>query len=124
MARKRSQGLTDREAEIMSILWDLGCATVDQVRARMKGDPTGNTVRTLMGIMVERGLIEDDGRAYAREYTPRVERNEAQASAARRLIDSLFAGSAEDLVMRLMDEGEVDLDQLNRLQRTRGKRRK
>ena len=120
MARKRSAGLTEREAEIMSILWDVGSATVEEVRARMKNGPTASTVRTLMGIMVERGLIADDGSAYARDYTPRVEKDDVQASALRRLIDGLFAGSAEDLVLRLMDEGEVDLEQLSRLKRKRG----
>ena len=119
MARKRSKGLTDREAEIMSILWDIGGATVEEVRARMKDDPTANTVRTLMGIMVERGLIADDGTAYAREYSPRVKKGDVQASAVRRLVDSLFAGSAEDLVIRLMDEGEVNLEQLTRRRKRR-----
>ena len=117
MARKRAPGLTEREAEIMSILWDLGNGTVEDVRARMKNTPAASTVRTLMGIMVDRDLIADDGSSYSKQFHPRIDKPKAQASALRTLIDGLFAGSAEDLVLRLVDEGDVDLGQLRRLLR-------
>ena len=60
---KRTQGLTEREGEIMSILWNLDRASVEEIRGRLKNRPSSNTVRTLLGIMVERGLEEDDGSA-------------------------------------------------------------
>jgi predicted transcriptional regulator len=116
MPRKRTQGFTEREAEIMSILWELGEASVEQIRERLTGAPTASTVRTLLAIMADRGLVADDGKGYAKRYHARINRAEAQGSALRRLIDNLFAGSAEALVLRLVDEGKVDIEQLQHLQ--------
>lgn len=121
MPRKKTKGFTEREAEIMSILWERGSASVEEVRERLTGPPSASTVRTLLAIMADRGLVADDGKGYAKRYHARIGRAEAQGPALRRMIDTLFAGSAEALVLRLMDEGEVDLDQLQRLQaRLRG----
>jgi len=121
MPRKKTTGLTEREAEIMSILWDLGSASVEAIRERLKGAPSASTVRTLLAIMAGRGLVADDGKGYAKRYHPRIDRAEAQGPALRRMIDTLFAGSSEALVLRLIDAGEVDLEQLQRLRdRLRG----
>ena len=117
MSRKRTQGLTDREVEIMSILWKLNQASVEEIRGLLKNKPSANTVRTLLGIMVERGLVRDDGSVYAKQYYPCIGQAEARGSALRRLVDSLFAGSTEELLMSLVDRGEVDIEQLKRLQR-------
>ena len=117
MSRQRTQGLTEREAEIMSILWELDQASVEEIRSRLKNKPSANTVRTLLGIMVERDLVEDDGSVYAKQYYPRIDQAEAQGPALRRLVDNLFAGSTEELLMHLVDEGKVDIEQLKRLQR-------
>jgi predicted transcriptional regulator len=121
MPRKKTKGFTERESEIMSILWERGSASVEEIRERLTGAPSASTVRTLLAIMADRGLVADDGKGYAKRYHARIDRAEAQGPALRRMIDTLFAGSAEALVLRLMDEGEVDLDQLQRLQaRLRG----
>ncbi|OGG46788.1 MAG: hypothetical protein A3F84_12450 [Candidatus Handelsmanbacteria bacterium RIFCSPLOWO2_12_FULL_64_10] len=105
----------------MSILWERGSASVEEIRERLTGAPSASTVRTLLAIMADRGLVADDGKGYARRYHARLNRAEAQGPALRRMIDTLFAGSAEALVLRLVDEGEVDLEQLQRLQaRLRG----
>ena len=117
MPRRRTQGLTDRESEILAILWDEGAIDVEQVRQRLDGQPTANTVRTLLAIMVERGLVTDDGRDYRRTYSAQVPRQEVQRSALRRLVDSLFGGSPEEVILHLVDEGEVDADTLAALQK-------
>lgn len=121
MPRKKTKGFTEREAEIMAILWERGNASVEEIRERLVGVPSASTVRTLLAIMADRGLVADDGKGYAKSYHPRIDQAEAQGSALRRLIDGLFAGSAEALLLRLVDEGKVDLEQLQRLQaRLRG----
>ncbi|MEW6755948.1 MAG: BlaI/MecI/CopY family transcriptional regulator, partial [Candidatus Latescibacterota bacterium] len=72
---------------------------------------------------LERGLVRDDGKAYGRTYRAGVPRGQMQRSALRRLVDTLFAGSAEAVVLQLVDEGEVDAEKLAELQArlTRGK---
>lgn len=124
MPRKKTEGLTDREAEILSILWRLGDANVEDIRSQMANRPTANTVRTLLTIMQDRGLVVDDGKGYGRKYSAKVERETAQTSALRKMIDTLFSGSAQEMVLRLTDSGEMDADELKDLYEQVQKRRK
>jgi len=114
--RKKSTGLTEREAEIIAILWNLGDAGVEDIRQRLSGNPTASTVRTLLGIMAGRGLVADDGSGYGKRYRARAPQADVQASALRRLIDTLFAGSTEAMLLRLMDREEIDIDRLKEIQ--------
>jgi BlaI family transcriptional regulator, penicillinase repressor len=116
MTRKRTAGPTDREGEILAILWDTEQADVEQIRKRLKGKPTANTVRTLLTIMMDRGLVQDDGKAYRRTYSARIPKQDVQRSAVRRLLQTLFAGSAEEMILHLVDAGEVDATKLAELQ--------
>ena len=117
MPRKPTTGPTEREAEILAILWQAGEADVEEIRQELSDTPTANTVRTLLGIMVKRGLVHDDGRAYARKFRARVAKAQMQGSALRRLMDTFFAGSAEEVILRLVDEGELDGEKLKELQK-------
>ena len=123
MPRKRTQGLTDREAEIMAVLWQLGQASVEDIRPRLEGRPAASTVRSLLAIMVERGLVAHDDTVYAKKYRPKLDQSQAQDSALQRLIDRLFSGSTEELLVRLVDEGGVDDAQLERLRQRLRQRR-
>lgn len=115
MSRNRTQGLTEREAEILAILWREGEANVEEVRAQLKDAPSSNTVRMLLTIMLNRNLVVDDGRGYRKRYRAKDAREKTQTSALRRLMDTLFEGSAEEMVVRLTDSGEMDTDQLKAL---------
>jgi BlaI family transcriptional regulator, penicillinase repressor len=117
MPRKRTQGLTDREAEIMSILWKEKDASAEEIRQQLANKPSANTVRTLLNIMAERNLVADDGSKYGKKFRPLIPQSKARDSALRRLVDSLFAGSTEEMLVHLVDEGEVDIEQLKRLQK-------
>ena len=123
MPRKRTEGLTDREAEIMAVLWQMGQASVEDIRQRLEGRPAASTVRSLLAIMAERGLVADDNTVYAKKYRPKLDQSQAQDSALRRVIDRLFFGSTEELLVRLIDEGAVDSAQLERLQKRLRERR-
>ena len=117
MSRKRTTGPTDREAEILAILWETGQSDVEEIRQQLKKKPSANTVRTLLSIMTERGLVQDDGTVYGRKYRALVSKIEVQRSVLRKLVDTFFTGSAEEVVLRLVDEGEVDVEKLVELQK-------
>ena len=123
MPRKRTEGLTDREAEIMAVLWQMDQASVEDIRQRLEGRPAASTVRSLLVIMAERGLVAHDNTVYAKKYRPKLDQTQAQDSALRRVIDRLFSGSTEELLVRLIDEGAVDSAQLERLQKRLRERR-
>ncbi len=116
MPRKKPTGPTQREAEILTILWERGETSVEEIRRRLRGKPSANTVRTLLGIMVERKLVAGNDKTYGRQYRALAAKGEVQRSALRRLVDTLFAGSAEEAVLCMVEEGEIDAAKLAELQ--------
>ena len=117
MARKRTKGFTEREAEILSILWDMRQASVEDIRKRLIGSPTASTVRTLLTVMAGRGFVADDGTGYAKSYHAKIDKQAGQHSALKRLIDTVFGGSTEAMLLRLMEEEEVDIERLKKLRK-------
>ncbi len=117
MARKRTKGFTEREVEILSILWDMDQASVEDIRKRLAGSPTASTVRTLLMVMVDRGFVADNGKDYAKLYHAEIDKKAGQQSALKRLIDTVFGGSTEAMLLRLMDEEEVDIERLKTLRK-------
>ena len=108
---------TERELDVMTVLWELGSGTVSDVRDRLVDDLAYTTVLTVLRTLEEKGYVahEAEGRAY--RYHPLVERDRARASALRRLTRNLFAGSTEMLLTHLVADRELDEEELRRLQR-------
>ena len=122
MARRRTRGLTDREAEILVCLWETKEASVEEIRQGLTEAPTASTVRKLLSIMVERQLVAADDRKYARRYRAVKDPQDLQAPALQRLLDTLFSGSAEGLVEVLLEVGRLTPADLRRLARRYGRR--
>ncbi|MDP6444449.1 MAG: BlaI/MecI/CopY family transcriptional regulator [Pirellulaceae bacterium] len=108
MARKRELApLTEAQLEIMDIVWDRGEATVAAVWSVLgeRREVSRNTVQTLMTRLADRGWLTSraDGNTFVFRATE--PRGSAQRNLLRRLIDSAFQGSAEGLVMALLEDG-------------------
>jgi BlaI family transcriptional regulator, penicillinase repressor len=120
MERKRVvRPLTPLELEIMKVLWDLGSANVQAVQAKLPGEPklAYTTVQTMLNVLHRKGKVKRalKGRAY--EYTPLVSRQKAIRATLHDLIDRLFGGSAEGLVMSLVESRHLTPEKLARLNR-------
>lgn len=108
---------TDRELDVMAVLWELGSATVAEVRERLTDDLAYTTVLTVLRTLEEKGHVghREEGRAY--RYYPRVGREEAGQSAVERLVNSVFGGSAEQLLTHLVSDRRLSASELRRLRR-------
>jgi len=106
---------TDRELDVMAVLWDLGSATVAEVQERLTDELAYTTVLTILRTLEEKGRVrhEEEGRAY--RYIPVVGREEAGASAVRRLVRKVFRGSPELLLTQLVGERGLTPGQLERM---------
>lgn len=106
---------TDRELDVMGVLWEFGPATVAEVQERLADELAYTTVLTIMRTLEEKGHLrhEEEGRAY--RYYPLVDRNAAGASALRRLVRKVFAGSPEMLLTQLVSERGLTAEQLERM---------
>lgn len=108
---------TDRELDVMDVLWDLGTATVAEVQERLPDELAYTTVLTILRTLEEKGHVrhEEEGRAY--RYIPRVDREAAGRSALRRLVRKVFKGSPEMLLTQLVSERGLSAQQLERMRK-------
>jgi predicted transcriptional regulator len=108
---------TDRELDVMSVLWDLGSGSVAEVRDRMPDGLAYTTVLTILRTLEEKGYVGhvEAGKAY--RYHPRVERGDAGTSVLRRLTRKLFKDSPELLLTHLVSDRGLGDDELRRMQK-------
>ncbi len=118
MARPASEILTERESQIMDVLWSAGEATAERVRESLAGQPHDSTVRTLLRILRDKGYVRLVGRQPV-IYRPVVSRRKVQRKATRSLLERFFGGSANALVLRLLEDEELTPKQLAELKRER-----
>ena len=106
---------TDRELDIMGVLWDLEAATVAEVQERLVDELAYTTVLTILRTLEEKGRVrhEEVGRAY--RYIPLVDREEAGANAVRRMVRKLFRGSPELMLTQLVTERGLTPEQMRRM---------
>lgn len=106
---------TDRELDVMSILWALGSATVAEVRDRLADDLAYTSVLSALQTLEEKGYVrhESEGRAY--RYHPLVEPAEAGSNAISRVLDKIFHGSAESMLAQMVDDRRLTRDELERM---------
>lgn len=106
---------TERELDIMQVLWDDGPSTVADVRGALEDDLAHNTVLTMLKVLEEKGHVRRDTSERAHRFSALVERGPAGASALRRVTEQLFQGSPEALLLNLVDTQDLDDDEIARL---------
>ena len=109
--------LTDREADIMHVLWDHGPSLVAEVRERL-GDPLAyTTVLTVLRTLEAKGYVDhvEEGRGH--RYFATVQQQAARRSALSHLADKLFRGSSELLFAHLVSDRKLSPDQIGRLRK-------
>lgn len=108
---------TERELDIMSVLWAHGPSTVSEVREHLTDDLAYNTVLSMLRILEEKGHAGHTEEGRAHRYVPLVAREAAGTSAVDRLVEKVFGGSAELLLTHLMRDRRLDGAELRRLRR-------
>ena len=117
MPRPGSDSLTPREAEIMAVLWESAPMTSEQIREALPDSPHDSTVRTLLRVLETKGYVRHELNGKAYEYRPAIERARAEQTALHSIIKRFFGGSAEALVLRLIEDEQITPEQLEQLQR-------
>lgn len=108
---------TERELDVMAVLWELESATVAEVQERLPDRLAYTTVLTVLRTLEEKGRVGhvEEGRAY--RYHPLVEREAAGESAVRRMVRKLFRGRPELLLTQLVSDRDLSEPELQRLRR-------
>jgi BlaI family penicillinase repressor len=106
---------TERELDVMGVLWDAGGATVAEVRERLADALAYTTVLTVLRTLEEKGYVrhEEEGKAY--RYHPLVARQEAGSSVLKRMLRKLFKDSPELLLTHLVSDRGLSDAELRRM---------
>lgn len=100
--------LTRVELGIMQILWAEGPASVQVVRLRLRKPQAYTTVQTMLNILHRKGYASRTlvGRAY--EYKALEARDAARGNAVRDLVNRMFSGSVEELIINMVQTKQID----------------
>ncbi len=124
MTRPKSEKLTERETELMGILWQCGRATAEDVREAMAGGPHDSSVRTLLRVLESKGHVRHEVAGNRYVYLPVITCQSAQRKAIQNLLERLFGSSAETLVLRMIEDEQITAEQVEALQQVAPKRLK
>ncbi len=117
--RPGAKSITPLELKIMQALWREGPSSVQTVQAQLEpADKLAyNTVQTMLNVLHRKGRVRRTlkGRAYI--YRAVSTRDKVLGGAVRDLIDRMFGGSSEDLVMSLIKNRQVDPERIAKLSR-------
>jgi len=113
--RPAKNGLTRLELKIMQVIWRLGASTVGDVQNELELPLAYTTVQTMLNILERKGKLERElqGRAYV--YRAKVSEERAVGQSLRDMIDRMFGGSSEELVMSLLKSRQIDAKRLAKL---------
>jgi predicted transcriptional regulator len=115
MTRRKTERLTPLELEIMEVLWEAGAANVQAVQQRLRRELAYTTVQTMLNILHRKGKVKRALKDRAYFYKSAVSRRQVVRQAVSDLVEHLFEGSAENLVMSLVETNHLTPEKLTRL---------
>jgi predicted transcriptional regulator len=117
MPRKPSTTFTDKELEIMRIVWKLGEASARQIQDNLPGERHYNSVMTIIRVLEKKNHLthREVGRTYV--YRATVSPDRARMRVVKHLVKNVFGGSAASLVLNLIETGDLTAEDLDTIRR-------
>lgn len=115
MNKPKPAALTRLELKIMLAIWRQGSSTVSSVQAELKPPLAYTTVQTVLNILERKGKLKRELRGRAYVYSAKVSQARALGQGVRDVIDRMFGGSSEELVMSLLQNRQIDAKKLAEL---------
>jgi predicted transcriptional regulator len=119
LPRKKNSdpGLTPLELQIMNVLWETGPANVQTVQANLKGRELAyTTVQTMLNVLHRKGKVKRLLKDRTYIYRPVLSRQKAVSQAVGEMLDRFFGGSADGLVLNLVETRHLTPEKLARIQ--------
>ncbi|HEY1963587.1 MAG TPA: BlaI/MecI/CopY family transcriptional regulator [Acidobacteriaceae bacterium] len=108
-------GMTPLELKIMQVLWRMGPCQVQAVQQELEGGLAYTTVQTMLNVLHKKGRVTRRLRGRAYEYRAVVSEEKTLGKAVADLVDRMFGGSPEELVMSLVKSRQLDAGRLEKL---------
>jgi predicted transcriptional regulator len=110
--------LTPLELEIMNVLWSTGPANVQTVQAQLAGRELAyTTVQTMLNVLHRKGRVKRQLKDRAYVYRPVLSRQKAVGKALGEMLDRFFGGSADSLVLSLVETRKLTPERLAEIQK-------
>jgi BlaI family penicillinase repressor len=118
--RPRHNTLTGQELEIMKVVWTLDTATVRQVYEELlkKRHIAYTTVMTLMNILEKKGHLKKRQQDRAYVYSSAKPQKQVIGAIVREFVQRVFNGSAEPLLLHLIEDEQLTAEDLDEIRRT------
>ena len=115
MGDREKETLTKLELQVMQVIWRQGASNVNAVQAGLEQPLAYTTVQTMLNILHRKGKLKRKlvGRAY--DYSATLSEAKAGGHAVRDLVDRMFGGSSEELVMSLIKSRQIDVKKIAEL---------
>ncbi|HMI06348.1 MAG TPA: BlaI/MecI/CopY family transcriptional regulator [Flavobacterium sp.] len=109
------QKLTNKEEEIMHVLWKLEKAFVKEVMAEMTDDPHYNTLSTIIRNLEEKGFVSHNAFGNTHQYFPVVKKEEYRKRFMNTAIDTYFNSSYKNMVSHFAKEDKISAAELREI---------
>ena len=123
-AKKTDSTLTPLELKIMHVLWEKGPGTVSEVQEALESDLAYTTVQTMLNVLLRKGRVKRVAEGRAFRYQAAISHERAAGSAVGDLVERMFGGSSEALLMTLVDSHQITAGELERLAQRLAQRQK
>ncbi len=110
---------TESELEILNILWAKGPSTVREVHEVLEQSKEAGYTTTLklMQIMHEKGMLKRDTSSKTHVYEAIVSQQQTQGQILKRMIDTVFNGSATQMVMQALGNHKANAEELEQIKK-------
>lgn len=115
MKKSELSNVSRRERQILDLIYQNGPVTATQLRNLLPDDLTNSGVRTLLRVLVEKGLLKRNAEGFKYVYSPAIEIEEARISALQHLKRTFFKNSTEQVVSTLLRRDDVKEEELDNL---------
>ena len=117
MPRQPSKTFTDKELEIMKVIWKLGEASARQIQENLSGKRHYNSVMTIIRVLEKKNHLihREDGRSHI--YRAAVNPEKARTRVLKHLVKHVFGGSAASLVLNLVETGDLTFEELDAIRK-------
>ncbi|HEX5080816.1 MAG TPA: BlaI/MecI/CopY family transcriptional regulator [Blastocatellia bacterium] len=112
MPREASKTFTDKELEIMRVIWERGEATAREIQEALPGERHYNSVLTIIRVLERKGHLTHRAEGKAHIYRAKAKPEKAQRRVISHLIEQLFGGSAAAMILHLVETGDLTEEDL------------
>jgi predicted transcriptional regulator len=113
MPRQPSKTFTDKELEIMRVVWERGEATAKEIQEALPGERHYNSVLTIIRVLERKGHLMHRTKGKAHVYRAKSTQEKSRSKVLGHLIKQVFGGSAASLVLHLVETGDLTEEDLS-----------